>query len=56
YTFYFFSYNCGYYSILYVENWDGLVMLSFGEVFSLDSKPYFFVCNSSQLDWDLFHD
>ncbi|XP_073359235.1 uncharacterized protein [Aegilops tauschii subsp. strangulata] len=35
-------YNCGYYSILYVENWDGLVMLSFGEVFSLDSKPYFF--------------
>ncbi|XP_045088536.1 ubiquitin-like-specific protease 1A [Aegilops tauschii subsp. strangulata] len=48
-------YNCGYYSILYVENWDGLVMLSFGQVFSLDSKPYF-LCNSSQLDWDLFHD
>ncbi|XBH54105.1 hypothetical protein VPH35_076476 [Triticum aestivum] len=26
-----YSYNCGYYSILYVENWDGLAMLSFGE-------------------------
>lgn len=24
-------YNCGYYSILYLENWNGLVMLSFNE-------------------------